>query len=496
MPNELLIQETQKQLENTLPYDYYALDFTKDSYQELLHSLQNRLDRTIALDDIIVVRTTIQSYFQEHFQDVTVNLISDEFQLVKYFIDPTFSEKMDREAHKVRMELYLAARNETKYKEIPLMWVLPEEINQKSLNVWQKLCANSEDAKTNLRDEVNLVFKLQDRDIVLFFANSIYIRLYEEVPKVTDGSERRYGGIGEKVLDELYVKMFPHGAKPRFETILEDIFEEKLDFKHMNNRKFAKIFIPTLTSIIDTILLEEELDQSSEMFSAFSNYILRKYFFHLLQKCAEELLSVVTIRNPSAETFIKYYIDNTMINDSGKKVTYRIIDDSKKVYRFADIISLLGQRSQVQKRLELYEKKTQAHGDETDAKMKKIEEDTKKEEDIHELLASNKKRLKNAEIRVEELADKKSFFSSKAHDEKMELAKKELAICKDRKQYLRSSLTAINSLQLRHEVELENWHKVVDRESLDLNKITEEYEVERVRYELLVDAVAKVLSKR
>jgi hypothetical protein len=422
-------------------------------------------------------------------QEIDIALIEGAIKINKVFLYPELGENFDRLLHNAILNLLAIVDDEASFKRTEQLWIIPEDIRAELLNNFGKM--PEEKARTFLRQCIELVFELDEKDITLFLRNRIYIRGYAPPKAVPEGTERRYAGEDPDEMTALFEHLFPEGILEEIEEYLPEVLDESLNFTLIDNITFNKIYIPTYRSMIEIILLDAVADFPEEKLEGFTGYVLRQYFDDILVYTARELLYYVEERDKNAEQFIKYYKDEVIIDTDGKKIQkYAIIDAKNQTWNYSAILSVLIQFTQAKKRVEQQEERLESIEVRIEEAMREVgferQEKEKSEQyarELNEIVSLKKNQLSRS---MAEASD--AILQAQLNKEHSELLDN-LKVAKD------NALFAGRRYRNK-QTELENWKKQYTTNKKQMDEIRQQNETIVEMIDLIVDAVAVVFAKR
>lgn len=347
-------------LNSFLPANLYALDFTAEHYKKLLDTLKISEDhKSFEVKRVILIEGIIE-YFKLSAQMVSINLSFRNCLITKQFMDDMESEEFDRIIHDNTIFLMEIATLRGEFQILPNLLVLPEDIRNNIFQVFMDKELTIEKARNLIRQQIQLVFKLNDRDVVFFLRTRIWIRYHTQPVKVSEGRDARYAGESPEVLEAMYNTYFSNDIWDEIESILNEILEEKLNFSVIDNVYFTKTFIPVYRGMIEILLVDRLKENDHEKIEGFTGYVLRQYFDKILLHTAKSLLNYVENRDKNAETFIKNFTDTIIIDTNGTKIQkYPIIDDKQQIWNYTSVLSVLMQYKQAKLKIMLQTKNIQ-----------------------------------------------------------------------------------------------------------------------------------------
>lgn len=344
-------------LKSFLPVNLYALDFTDEYYKKLLDTLKISEDhKAFELKRGTLVEGIIE-YFKLTAQIVSVNLSFRNCSMTKQFIGNIGSEPFDRIIHENTLFLMEIATRKNEFQTLPNLLVLPEDIRNIVFKVFLDKKLTIEKIRKLIRQQIQPVFDLNDRDVVFFLRTRIWIRYHSQPAKVSDGKDTRYAGESAQELEAMYNTYFPYDIWDEIESLLNEVLEEKLNFSLIDNLYFTKTFIPVYRGMIEILLVDTLKPNDHGKIEGFTGYVLRQYFDKILLYTANNLLDYVENRDKNAEIFIKNFTDDVVLDKNGTKIQKISITDTKQQkWNYASILSVLMQYKQAKLKIMLQTK--------------------------------------------------------------------------------------------------------------------------------------------
>lgn len=445
------------------------------------------------------IKKALIEYFIKHNQNVHLEITFRGFTLSKQFLDPSRSESFDRMIHKNMLILMDVLKRKEEFLVLPFLISIPESIYQSIFKEFTKLGEKIETARTITRQQVNSIFKLDDRDIVFFLRGKITIRSFIPPQKLPPGVDKRFAGETIEAMESLYLQYFPNGAWEEIEPILSEVINEKLNFEIIDNLTYHKQFIPVFRSMIEILLLELLKEEDRGKLEGLTGYILRQYFHPILLYTAKNLLDWIEKRDKNAETFIKYYTDDIIIDGNGNKIQkYAITDDKQQKWNYSSILSVMMQYKQMKVRVTTQKEsifESEGRVSECEAE---IEAEQKQYSTLTEELASLKILMLENDTKILELkagltAKESNHISVQTDIKKMHNTQDELY---ERTKHKKSLLELSKGRLANKKIDLTRRQKKVLYEKKSLQAIIEQTEPILQSYETIAEALSLVLAKR
>lgn len=472
----------------------YALDFTHEHYIALLKELHIHEDAEEFEKKKGTLKQGIKDYFWKTIQVVELELSPVDFKLEKvFFLDDNKDESYDRILHSNAIKLLEIAANHEEYRLLPFLISIPSEIRDVLIENFTHMSVPINKIRRDIRVQMEKIFRLNEKDIILFLRGKISLRFYIPPQKYEDGKDRRFNGQDPELMAKLYHHYFPEGAWSYISDVLDEVLNEKLNFGMINNLYYRKNFIPVFRCMIEILLVDVISLDDRDYVEGLSGYVLRQHFDQILYHTAENLLMFVENRDKNAQTFIKDYTDDIIVDANGNRIQkYAIVDMKKQSWNYSSIVSLVMQYKQVKARVSSQEEAIIA----ALSRLEEVKEEMKAE-----------KRNKDAS-----LAKITEIEQTMAHDDIVYLkSKRNLDFVPDsalslpekrRKQQLadlkteKSNLELINKRIANKSVEMSRRSKKVEHEEKMLENLKTQMVPIVETYNLMAHAVAVVLAKR
>lgn len=344
--------QTVDALNNLLPSNLYALDFTVEHYKKLLNTLKISDDEKIFEVKRGTLIEGIVDYFKLSYQNISVKLTVQNCLITKYFVDDSGSEEFDRLLHNNSRLLINVANQKKNFYILPFLLLIPAEIKNTLFKLYLDKQMPIEKARYLTRQQVQPIFNLSEKDIIFFLRGRMWIRYFTPPKKITNGKDKRFAGESVEQLDSMYITYFPNGMWKDIESILEEVLDEKLNFAVIDNTTFSKTFIPVFRGMIEILLIDVLKENDRDKIEGFTGYVLRKYFDKIILYTAKNLLEFVENRDKNAEIFIKTFSNNVLIDSNGIKTKqHAIIDEKNQTWNYVTVLSILIQYKQVKLRI-------------------------------------------------------------------------------------------------------------------------------------------------
>ena len=338
-------------LDEFMPCDLYALDFTQESYRTLLKKL-NIHNEILFNDKKGAIKKALCIYFTKTYQEIEVELSMTQCTLQQSLASSSGSEPLDRIIFQNRLCLIDILKRKAEFSLLPHLISIPEILRSELFQPFVEMNQNFETARQVMRQQIDKIFDLDQRDIVLFIRGRITIRNYIPTKKIPAGMDKRFAGESPELMAEMYTNNFPDGAWLHIEPALDEVIAEKLNFSIIDNHTFSRTCIPVFRTMIEILLLEILNEGQRDKIEGFSGYVLRQHFQSIFLYTAKNLLQFVENRDKNTELFIKYYADEIIIDANGNKVQkYAITDTKNQKWNYSSILSIMMQYKQMKLRI-------------------------------------------------------------------------------------------------------------------------------------------------
>ena len=486
-------------LDEYLPKNLYASDFTMEHYNYLLSKLMPTVNEEFFNDKKGAIKKGLTEYFAKNNQKVDVIVSFKDFTIKKHFFLPSKPEAYDRMLHKNESIIADVYNHKDDYMPLPFLISIPEKIRTQILEGFTERNETIDTARTITRQQINTVFSTSEKDIIFFLRGRIFIRFYTPPKKFAPGQDSRFAGEPVEVMEELYAHYFPNGAWESIESILPEVLNDRLNFSVIDNLTFTKTFIAVFRSMVEIVLLDILKPKHRNKIEGFTGYVLRIYFHQILVFIAKNLLGYIEIRDKNAEAFIKYFADEVVVDASGNRIQKNAIVDSKNQrWNYTSIISIVMQYKQSKIKLE-------SHKEAITASQERV---TETQHEINAEIAAQRKiidRIAEIELLISEnemiLMQQKSKNSEKP--EESLTVKSTVARLNKRQDELLSKkksdngkLEIANGKIANKNSELARRQKKLDHDKKALKSLMEQIETIIENYDLIVEAISIVLPKR
>lgn len=339
-------------MEEFLPKHLYVNDFTPEHYHTLLTKLSLSESEELFNDKKGAIKKALIEFFAQSHQIVDLDIAFRKFSLKKHPFDSERSESFDRALHQCNALILDIMFRKEEYRLLPFLISVPEELRSKIFDIFLPLNETNDEIRKISRKQFITIFSLDERDIILFLKGRVSIRYFTLPKKLPDGIDKRFGGESIEDMEVLYRTYFPQGAWEHIEPILGEVIADKLDFGSIDNVTFSKNFIPVFRAMIEILLFDILSEDERPKIEGFTGYVLRQNFHPILLYTAKNLLEFVEKREKNAEKFIKYFVDEVIIDPNGNKIKkYAIVDNKNQAWNYSSILSVVTQIKQAKARI-------------------------------------------------------------------------------------------------------------------------------------------------
>jgi len=461
-------------------YSLYATDLDAKSIsllQRSVASLKIKAGETRNYS----IKMALQDFFNAIFQKTFVYEDDDRLRIVKYFDKYVQTEEEDKLIHMLRLEL-------VKYKdEVELLTkenclYMFDKNSRKRFEIALVSFPNNL-IKDIIRNQISIVYDLEEKDIVIFLNEKIFVKKFNIVEKsLTNDSFMLNILDDDRFLEALWKEV---------KVKLNESFKSSFDFLKYDEKKFYDKYPKKFIFIIKSVVRNSFISLSENDVNSYTNTIFKNYLLKMLEEVANFLFSEVLESELRAIKFLKFYSQSTKIlNNKLKLQKAPIMTKEGKVYNYQNIFYLLKQK-------ELFESKITHKKIELKNLQKKVEKSffiLQRSEDEMEKI---KKRRFNLLKAIEKVEDEIDFNKSKNDINNLNLGKLEFSkrdLLEEFKQVEIRSRTQINIINNSHN-ELEKWENKRHQKNILKIELENKYFIIKDEYRVLCEIFAKVLSQ-
>lgn len=497
--NPRFIAEIAEILNDFLPKRLYALDFTTEQYKTLLKKLAVDTDQKLFEEKKGSIRKGIVKYFANTNQSIELQVTFASFALKKQFLDPSKSEEYDRMLHRNNSILLDIYDRKSDFSPVPYIISIPGEIRNPILNNFLLFDTNVDYVRQVIRQQINQIFNLDTKDIIFFLRGRLTIRIYTPPKRFAEGVDKRFAGESVEDMEAMYQTYFPNGAWEHIESFLDEVLEEKLNFGVIDNFTFTRTFIAVFRSMIEILLLEIMKKSDHPRIEGFTGYVLRQNFHDIFIYTAKNLLLFVEKRDKNAESFIKFFVDEIVIDNNGNKIQkYAIIDTKQQRWNYSSILSVIMQYKQVKLKIAAQKETIQNTENDLAICQNELAEEKNNKNTINLKLADIEETITENEAAIERLKHKTGNTSEEVLSLKSQINRlnyHEIELLDMRKKILSQAELSKNKISGKTS-ELIRRQRKLDYEKKSLKTYLEQMASFLESYDLITEALATVLTKR
>lgn len=470
-----------------------------EHYSDLLNKLSVSASEERFTDKKGAINKAIITYFAQTHQKIDLHTSLSTFTIKKHFLDPSRSEIFDRMTHRNASILLDVLDRREEFLPLPFLVSIPPPIRAQIIEGYSSTGESMEIARHFTRQQIDTIFTLDERDIIFFLQGKISIRYYTPPKKFPAGTDKRFAGESVESMEEMYRHYFPNGAWESIEAILGEVIEDRLNFSVIDNNTFTKSFIPVFRSMIEILLLDRVSEEDRSKIEGQTGFILRQYFHPILLYTAKNLLDFVENRDKNAETFVKYFTDDIIIDGAGNKIQkFAITDRRQQKWNYSSVVSVMMQYKQSKIRIAaqkesiiLAQERVNESQNEIVTEKKHKLEIAEKLDEVETMVSANDTKILELKGQISNTPEDDIALKSElknGHDLYNELFKM-------KKNY--STQLELTRNRLTNKMsELAQRHKKLEYEKKSLQSIIEQTASVKEMYELVAEAVSLVLAKR
>lgn len=487
---------TFEHLDKNLPLSFYANEFSVQQYESLLKHLFGIFGEEGTLSHTLAIKQGFKKFFEQSSQEISIHLDAKEIKLSKSRKKEGISILLDKALFNLENQLSLFSENK---KDLEIRSYLYEFSQERLLalnNCFSDMSIELSQVRSHIREEAVLQFPLNPRDIILFFSQKMYIRLFVP-PQNKTGAEKRFNGCDPEKLAKLYKERFPDTFAQDLLDRMDELEESALNFSLIDNRSFQQKFPDTIRSFLDIAMLPFVEDLDDETALGLNGYILRLNFDKILGEFADILLQKVLNRDKEADQFLKYYNGDTIMSNSAKKIKKSaLIDTDDNMWNYSAIFSILTQYKQADNKLLSQEKTIE----EKESVYLKILNENKSMKAQYEKLVAQSQQLEDLletqRIDFNELREKEENNTGKAMRSRVLASETRLNAKEKELSTLKSTIDSFKIKFQNHTIETNNRKLHVDRAQQTLENIEKSFSELNRNYSLIRAALAKALIGR
>ena len=317
-------------------YDYslYATSFDDKAVSSLQRSIAS-VSTKAGENRIDVTKTALQDFFNAIFQKVFVYEDEERLKIVKYFDKGALSEGQDRQIHALRQEL-LFFKDEIEDSFFNDFLYMFDKSSRKRFEA-TLLFLNDVPLKDILREQISLVYDLNQRDMVIFLNDKIFLKKFNYKTFKEEESINK--------IEILYDKRFIDSLWEEVHLSLQDSFKSGFDFLSYNGNEFYEKYPPKFFSIIKQVVKNLFVDIGEKEIAECTNVAFKRYLPKMVKIVVHYLFEEVIDGNSRAIKFLKQYSESTKISNNKMRLNKAPLMNKKgKIYNYQSISSLLKSR--------------------------------------------------------------------------------------------------------------------------------------------------------
>jgi hypothetical protein len=360
--------------------------------------------------------------------------------------------------------------------------------------------------KDVLREKLSQKFSLQEKDMVLFLEDGIYIKFFKQIEN-KDSSERRACGLAPEFLEEQKVKYFPEESfREKIFELLPYIIEDVLSYKKLDPKSFKKIFVHTFVNLVEIIVIKKIKSEDFAFIRGMSFYLLRSVFDELMLFIADDILYNFANKDKKAEEFLSLFSVHEIIDKKGNRHKPNpILDENNHAWNMTTIRSTMLQHKRAQQaiyekreNLETIKKKLDTYKMEQVKLSKKIQKHKDEKQDIEKSLKKIQDHLEKIKNATSEKVKFKDAGVEKIFDRKpllVKVLKKEDDLLTKRHQ-IDKDIEALEGQINNKQKDIDIWKKKYEEGKKLLKNIQKSGHPTDKLYDNIKKALAKTLARR
>lgn len=311
-------------------YDYilYATDFDSRCISLMKRAIAS-VPSIAGSNRSVATKFAIEDFFNALYQQVFVYYDEDRLKIVKYFDNGAINEQQDRIIHALRLELI-------KFKD-----ELSQIINKNQIYMFEDRYRNRFEfmltslsrnlIKDILREQISLVFDLDNKDIVIFLNQKIFVKKFQYIEDTEDI-------VADSILF-LEDKRFVTSLWAEINKKLYNSFSYDFEFINFDEKYFFKNYPLKFFSIIKIVVKKLSYDLIEEEILAYTNISFKKYLPLMLGEASSFVLKKVLEGDLKAIKFLKIYFKSTKYKNIlavlkkkellNSKITHKMIELKK-----------------------------------------------------------------------------------------------------------------------------------------------------------------------
>ena len=349
---------TRQYLLDSLSPGFYASDFSQEHFDTFLDELIPQFGEKETLGRMKVINTALYEHFKDFGQETEIKILDRKIKVVKKFNDGITSVDVDKAYTKLDILTGRLLKDEKKYALMDNLWCFSDDALEPLYDNFAdtSISANSETIRPLIRASVRHRFELGNKDIILFMRKKLYVRTFVDI-RVLKGENQRFLGASAEELEDVYKEHFPEDFKQILLELAPDVFDDGLDFSLIDSMTFRSKYINVFRTLVDLAMSSYVGKLEEKTVMALNGFVLRIHFDALIRLCATTLVDMVMMRDKNADTFLRFYNGETILDAAGNKIKKPfIIDANDNTWNYNSIFSIMKQYEQY---LSKHEKQTQ-----------------------------------------------------------------------------------------------------------------------------------------
>lgn len=198
------------------------------------------------------------------------------------------------------------------------------------------------------RVAVRKIFELDSRDAIFFNQDKLIIKFFN----TNRDQDRRFNGVPEEKLMELYTKLKGDEKEAEINAIFSRLIANELNFKKIDNFKFHATYIKLFLQSFQKLFADQIKDKN--LLVAFSQYFLRSHFKKIVYMLVDELYSLIPENDENVKNFINFY-DGKEIIVGQKRIKKSEIIVDKERYSYYPIYKVAVEKLNIENIIEAKE---------------------------------------------------------------------------------------------------------------------------------------------
>lgn len=314
-------------------YDYslYATDLDAKHISFMQRTLAS-VPTTAGQNRTHLLKIALFDFFNAIFQKIFVYEDEERLKIVKYFDIGALNEEQDRQIHSLRLELleYKAKVLEAFEKNLIYMF------DQNLRNRFELALISLVDRpiKEILRAQIELVFDLEKKDVVIFLNSRIFIKKFLHVELKQPRQDYKVSLIRDTRFTNSFIHELKEKLRYSFETTFNFVQQDKNSFYVNHQARFL--------SIVKNVVKNSFINCSEEEVLEYANIAFKYFKEHMLYESAVWLLKRVYENDLKAINFLKSYSEGIKPNQEKIKIDkFPLIGEDGVIYNFQSISNIL-----------------------------------------------------------------------------------------------------------------------------------------------------------